>query len=540
MCFGADVSNAFGDAPPPKQGFFIRPDAAFKEWWASKGRAPIPDGYVIPVLAAMQGHPESPRLWEKHHIDQILRHELGFVPMVHEPCIYSGEIDGEEWVLFKQQVDDFLLAVKSATVANKVFDLIDAHLHMLMKRQGLVSMYNGLDIQQSRWYIKISIQTWLQIMMEPYFADWLDIQLTLMPTPLGPCEAFIKRLYSTEGSSDLKVQAQLEKQMGLKYRCAIGQLIWPMTTCRPDLVQAVVKLAQHSAAPAEVHYLGVKSVFRYLAATMTEDIYFWRAEPIWDLPDDPMPKIWSTPHDIKLANRLQDEPTKLSGSMDSGWGSCLLTQSSFGGVIIMMRMAGGPVAYKGKLQPTVAGSSTQADFMMTYYGGRMSLYLRSILWDLGVPQDAATILYEENDGATAMANAGKPTPCTRHIDVKFYSIQEWVERDLVVLRRIVTLVNTADHLTKPLSHILFYCHRDFYMGHVPPTYSPHYNDVVRIYSVNDPADPMTCTPNVVTAKAALSLAPWDKVIQSLYLSSERGGLHIRTTQLLLVVLLVLL
>jgi hypothetical protein len=29
MYFGADVSNAFGDAPTPKQGFFIRPDAAF-------------------------------------------------------------------------------------------------------------------------------------------------------------------------------------------------------------------------------------------------------------------------------------------------------------------------------------------------------------------------------------------------------------------------------------------------------------------------------------------------------------------------------
>jgi hypothetical protein len=71
MCFGADVSNAFGDAPPPKQGFFVRPDAAFKEWWEAKGREPTPEGYVIPVLAAMQGHPESPPLWEKH-IDKIL------------------------------------------------------------------------------------------------------------------------------------------------------------------------------------------------------------------------------------------------------------------------------------------------------------------------------------------------------------------------------------------------------------------------------------------------------------------------------------
>jgi hypothetical protein len=76
----------------------------------------------------------------------------------------------------------------------------------------------------------------------------------------------------------------------------------------------------------------------------------------------------------------------------------------------MMRMVGGPVAYKAKLQPTVAGSLTEAEFMMSCDGGCMSLYLHSILWDLNVPQDAATILYEDNDGATAMANAGKPTP----------------------------------------------------------------------------------------------------------------------------------
>lgn len=57
LIFGSDVSNAFGEAPPPKQGFFIHPDEAFREWWISKNREPIPEGYVIPVLAAMQVTP---------------------------------------------------------------------------------------------------------------------------------------------------------------------------------------------------------------------------------------------------------------------------------------------------------------------------------------------------------------------------------------------------------------------------------------------------------------------------------------------------
>ena len=54
---------------------------------------PIPHGLMIPILSAMQGHPESPRLWEKH-ADAILR-ELGLTPTIHEPCLYSGIINGK-------------------------------------------------------------------------------------------------------------------------------------------------------------------------------------------------------------------------------------------------------------------------------------------------------------------------------------------------------------------------------------------------------------------------------------------------------------
>jgi len=76
LVYGSDVCNAFAEAPPPKQGFHIRPDRAFHKWWEHhKGRPPIPPRHAIPVLSAMQGHPESPRLWEKH-ADAILR-ELG-------------------------------------------------------------------------------------------------------------------------------------------------------------------------------------------------------------------------------------------------------------------------------------------------------------------------------------------------------------------------------------------------------------------------------------------------------------------------------
>jgi hypothetical protein len=61
IIFSAHVSNAFAEAPPPKQGFYIRPNKAFLDWWTQhKQWPPIPPGLVIPVLLAMEGHPELP------------------------------------------------------------------------------------------------------------------------------------------------------------------------------------------------------------------------------------------------------------------------------------------------------------------------------------------------------------------------------------------------------------------------------------------------------------------------------------------------
>jgi hypothetical protein len=77
-----------------------------------------------------------------------------------------------------------------------------------------------------------------------------------------------------------------------------------------------------------------------------------------------------------------------------------------------IRLAGGTIAYKSKFQPTVAGSSMEAEFMAAYDTGKKILFVCSILWDLDIPQEAAMVLHEDNDACTAMGNAQKPTPCT--------------------------------------------------------------------------------------------------------------------------------
>jgi hypothetical protein len=110
-----------------------------------------------------------------------------------------------------------------------------------------------------------------------------------------------------------------------------------------------------------------------------------------------------------------------------------------------------------------------------------------------------------------MGNPQKPTARTRHIDIKNFALCEWVERDLIHLERIDTSINIADHLTKPLSRVLFHRHANFLLGHVPPKYSPVFQHAITTYGNNFDEDidrflPETFT-TPMTARAAQIHAP---------------------------------
>ena len=82
-----------------------------------------------------------------------------------------------------------------------------------------------------------------------------------------------------------------------------------------------------------------------------------------------------------------------------------------------------------------------------------------------------------------MANAQKPTKRTRHMDLKYFGLQEWVQRDLLILHRINTSDNYADAMTKALGRTLFYHHVNFIMGKIVPQFAYNMMDLVvrRLY-----------------------------------------------------------
>ena len=104
-----------------------------------------------------------------------------------------------------------------------------------------------------------------------------------------------------------------------------------------------------------------------------------------------------------------------------------------------------------------------------------------------------------------MANAQKPTTRTRHMDIRYFALSDWVEMDLMRLERVHTPINEADHLTKLLDRT------DYMMGHIPPAYSPCFTAMTGEANDNDidviGREDLTVRPPVArAAKCELTLA----------------------------------
>jgi hypothetical protein len=83
--------------------------------------------------------------------------------------------------------------------------MLDNKLTIPLKCMGLLDLYNGLDVIQTRDYIKINCSTYIEQISEKHLASWMHnfVVPTGWPTPLSGCNSFIKTFLSATGNPDL-------------------------------------------------------------------------------------------------------------------------------------------------------------------------------------------------------------------------------------------------------------------------------------------------------------------------------------------------
>ena len=163
----------------------------------------------------------------------------------------------------------------------------------------------------------------------------------------------------------------------------------------------------------------MKQVCKYLRRTKAWGLVYWRERPTLSLPSIPLEQM---PCDDSLPQFPCHSHLDLVGFVDAAHAVDLKTRRSVTGFVFCL--AGGAIAYKSKLQSVVATSSTEAEFYAAVHAAKTAKYLRSVLLELGFPQDGPTLLYNDNEAAIAMINENKPTPRARHISIQHFAIQE--------------------------------------------------------------------------------------------------------------------
>jgi hypothetical protein len=361
-------------------------------------------------------------------------------PTTHAPCLYSGVFQGH-CILFLQQVNDFAIACASKAVYDAFCDDLDKHLSIPITRHGLMQHYNGVDIVQTAHYISILVKSYLTQVLQSHGWDLL--------TPVSlPMKAENEHVHQRDRAEPLDhaAFAAMEKTR-FRYRSAIGELIWPMICARPDIAFATVKLSQFSSAPAAMHYKALFTVFCYLADKLDYAIVYTRPAPLNLLPSLPLPPVLHTNDAIGTPSHNPHHLTYvLHGYCDADWAMDVRHRRSISGVVL--KLAGAAIAWKTQVQPTVLLSTTEAEFLAACDAGRMVLYLRSVLAELGYEQEHATTLFEDYRGAVLMSQASQPTQQTRHIDICNFVFLQCVDQDLLHMVNIKSTANVSDILTK--------------------------------------------------------------------------------------------
>ncbi len=150
---------------------------------------------------------------------------------MHQPCLYSGIINGN-YILLKRQVDYFAIAAPNAKTEDILLGMINNKPKIPVKHQGYLEIYNGINIHKTCHYIKIFIRLFINKVFEQ-LAMWIKLAYPspARSTPLPTNATFQKKFNSATDNPDPKVQQKLAKNMQLGYHSGVGEIVWAMTTC---------------------------------------------------------------------------------------------------------------------------------------------------------------------------------------------------------------------------------------------------------------------------------------------------------------------
>ena len=156
------------------------------------------------------------------------------------------------------------------------------------------------------------------------------------------------------------------------YSSAVGSLMYAMVCTRPDLAHAVSVVSRFMANPGKAHWKAVKWILRYLKGASN----------------------------ICLVYDGKGHGDGLVGYADSDYAGDLVKWRSL--TCYIFTLFGCAVSWKSTLQPTVALSTTEAEYMSMTEGIKECIWLHGLVQSLGLKVEKPA-LFCDSQSALSLA-----------------------------------------------------------------------------------------------------------------------------------------
>jgi len=204
------------------------------------------------------------------------------------------------------------------------------------------------------------------------------------------------------------------------YRSLVGSLLFLATRTRPDLLFPVILLSQYNTCFSGVHEKCLLQVLQY--ATNTQNL------------------------SLNLSECTSD---CIYAFTDASWANDRDERKSFGGYLIFL--GGVPLSWGCKKQSVVALSSMEAEFMAVVNCLRELHWLSEIFSNF-LPvgnNQKLPVLFSDSLAAIHFSRNELETSRTKHIDIKYFFVKDWLAKGYFELKSVSGKLNLADVFTKP-------------------------------------------------------------------------------------------
>ena len=364
------------------------------------------EGLVCKLNKSLYGLKQAGHEWSQC-LSEFLVRDMQFNRLKSDPCVYTRGV-GADKLIISVYVDDLLIFCRQEQLIrrfkakfNERFEIEDL---------GDCKKIIGIEVlQQEGGAVSIHQMQFLDDLLERY--NMTDCRSA--KTPLNST----LELCCGEPTCD-----GCERADGKLYRGMIGRLLYLAGSTRPDISFAVSSLSRFLVNPHAQHLKAAKHLLRYLKGTREL--------------------------------RITYEPSRenLFCHSDADYGNCKMDRKSYTGFLLIL--AGAPIAWEARKQPTVALSSTEAEYMAITSAAKEVMFCRQVLLEMGESTSEEPIqMFSDNLSAISISKNVGFSARTKHIDVRHHYIRELIQKGFVSLHHRGTADMLADVCTKALGPI---------------------------------------------------------------------------------------